>query len=108
MVAVTYLTKIDAIRNNICAECGLKEDDAEHTLFECISFEAQREKMRSVIGNNLTYDTTISAIAETGEKSPAIQTYSETMKVKEERDRENERNDRIRQHRTQKKKEKGK
>ena len=83
----TYLTKIGATQNKMCGECGLKEDDAEHSLFECISFEMQREKMRSVIGNDLTCDTIILATAQAGEKSLAIQEFSEEIiKQKEDRD----------------------
>ena len=87
-----YLKKIGAIRLNTCQECSMEVDNSDHTLFRCSAFNNQRGNIRIKIGDRLNHETFIEAIMDGKEKGEAVIEYAEeVMKIKEQRDREDER-----------------
>jgi len=59
----SYLHRIQKLDTAVCLHCGSgKEDSAKHTLQECDAWEADREELIKVIGNDLRLETVMRAM----------------------------------------------
>lgn len=94
----SYLYRIRKAKTPICIFCNVEEDTSEHTLQRCNEWNAQREILCSVIGQDLTLTTLIKQMTQSEENWEAFirlgarLSFSEAvMFAKEEEERARER-----------------
>ena len=75
----------------VCWFCGAPEDDVEHTIAECPMWDEHRQRLRGVIGPDLSIRGLVDALLREPRKWSAISRFSEAvLRTKEDREREHE------------------
>lgn len=83
-----YLCKIRKEETPRCHHCDAVCDDAEHTIFVCPAWEAQRQVLSSALGRRLTVGDLIQTAAQDAERWTAFGEFAATvMKEKEASER---------------------
>lgn len=88
----SYLHRFGKLESSTCVFCGNRNDDAEHTLFECAAFHAQRRNLEMTTGSQLAPGNMVNNILNSKANWEATSTYITTiLKHKEEEERERQR-----------------
>lgn len=89
-----FLHRIRKAETNTCLHCMVRRsvDSAEHTLFECPTWDDARNKLNSVMRCRLEWSSYIPEICKYKEKWKALSDFAqEVMRYKEDAERERER-----------------
>lgn len=92
-----FLYCIGKAESPACGYCGNVRDDAQHTLQHCPRWDNERNRLMSLIGNDLSLVTVVSRILEDKDNWKAFRKFAEAVMVqKEKKEREDEEELRLR------------
>ena len=87
----SYLARIGREETEKCWFCGAAEDDVEHTIAECPTWDEHRQRPVGVIGPDLSIRGLVDALLKGPWEWSAISQFSEAvLRAKEDREREHE------------------
>lgn len=87
-----FLHKIGKCSTPNCARCGADLDTADHTLAECPAWTIHRDKLRAVVGSDLSLVAVVRSMTASREGWRAVRDFSRTvLSIKEEEERARQR-----------------
>lgn len=80
----SYLARFKIVDNAVCNHCGMEEDNAMHTLFDCNAWSTDRDSLREKLGLTLTAENMVKVMISCKENWSAIEEFvTKILKIKE-------------------------